>query len=105
VTDWRLYDSVYTERYMGLPGENAAGYDRSSVTKAAANLKGRMLLIHGAIDDNVHLQNSTTFVDALQKAGKPFEFMIYPQSRHGVTHPLRVKHMREMMARFILENL
>lgn len=105
VTDWRLYDSVYTERYMGLPSTNAAGYDRGSVLKAAANLKGRMLLIHGAIDDNVHLQNSTAFVDALQKAGKQFEFMIYPQSRHGVTHPLRVKHMRDMMARFILENL
>jgi dipeptidyl-peptidase-4 len=105
VTDWRLYDSVYTERYMGLPGQNPQGYERSSVLAAAANLKGKLLLIHGAIDDNVHVQNSIVFADALQRAGKPFELMLYPQSRHGVTHPMRVKHMREMMTRFILENL
>lgn len=105
VTDWRLYDSIYTERYMGLPGENPEGYAKTSVIRAAADLSGRLLLIHGAIDNNVHLQNSIQFIDALQKSGKQFQFMIYPQSRHGVTHPLRVKHLRAMMTDFILQNL
>ncbi len=105
VTDWRNYDSVYTERYMGLPGENPEGYDRNSVVKAAANLHGKLLLIHGAIDDNVHLQNSIQLIDALQKAGKQFQFMIYPKSRHGVTDPMRLKHLRTTMAEFIFNNL
>lgn len=105
VTDWRNYDSIYTERYMGLLRDNSEGYKKSSVVEAAQNLHGKLLLIHGLIDDNVHLQNTIQFVDALQKAGKQFRLMLYPQSRHGVTHPLRVKHMRQMMTDFILENL
>jgi dipeptidyl-peptidase 4 len=105
VTDWRLYDTIYTERYMATPQNNPEGYEKSSVVKAANNFTGKMLLIHGAIDDNVHIQNSIQFIYVLQKAGKQFEFMIYPKSRHGVTDPLLVKHMREMMLRFILENL
>jgi dipeptidyl-peptidase 4 len=105
VTDWRNYDSIYTERYMGLPKNNPEGYRRSSVIEAAAQLHGKLLLIHGTIDDNVHLQNSIQFIDALQKAGKQFSFMVYPQSRHGVVQPLRVRHLREMMTQFILENL
>lgn len=84
VTDWRLYDSIYTERYMLTPQENAEGYDRSSVVKAAKNLHGKLLILHGMMDDNVHVQNSTQFVDALQRAGKPFEMMFYPQARHGL---------------------
>jgi dipeptidyl-peptidase 4 len=83
-TDWRLYDTIYTERYMGLPSENKEGYDKTSVVKAAANLHGRLLLAHGAMDDNVHMQNTMQFIDALQKANKPFEMMIYPPSRHGI---------------------
>ena len=105
VTDWRLYDSIYTERYMGTPQNNPEGYDKTSVVKAAKNLHGNLLLIHGAIDDNVHMQNSIQFVYELEKAGKQFEFMIYPKSRHGVADPALVKHMREMMLRFILKNL
>ncbi len=105
VTDWRNYDSIYTERYMGLLRDNLEGYKKSSVVEAAQNLHGKLLLIHGLIDDNVHPQNTIQFVDALQKAGKQFQLMFYPQSRHGVTHPLRVKHMRQMMTDFILENL
>jgi dipeptidyl aminopeptidase/acylaminoacyl peptidase len=84
VTDWRLYDTIYTERYMLTPKENAEGYDKSSVVKAARNLSGKLLILHGMMDDNVHVQNSTQFVDALQRAGKPFEMMFYPQSRHGL---------------------
>jgi dipeptidyl-peptidase-4 len=105
VTDWRNYDSVYTERYMGLPGANREGYDRTSVVRAAANLQGKLLLVHGAVDDNVHVQNSVQLIDALEKAGKQFRFMLYPQSRHGVTNPARVKHLRQMMADFVFENL
>ena len=87
VTDWRLYDSIYTERYMLTPEENADGYDRSSVVKAAKNLTGKLLILHGMMDDNVHVQNSTQLVEALQRAGKPFEMMFYPQSRHRLGGP------------------
>jgi dipeptidyl-peptidase-4 len=105
VTDWRLYDTIYTERFMATPQNNPEGYEKSSVVKAAKNLNGKMLLIHGAIDDNVHMQNSIQFIYELQKAGKQFEFMPYPKSRHGVTDPRLVRHMREMMLKFVVENL
>ncbi|MGE0128832.1 MAG: S9 family peptidase [Blastocatellales bacterium] len=105
VTDWHLYDTIYTERYMATPQNNPEGYEKSSVVKAAKNFNGRMLLIHGAIDENVHMQNSIQFMYELQKAGKQFEFMTYPKSRHGVTDPRLQKHMRGMMLKFILENL
>jgi dipeptidyl-peptidase-4 len=85
VTDWRLYDTIYTERYMGLPSENAAGYDESSCVKAAPGLSGRLLLAHGASDDNVHLQNTHHLVEALVRAGRTgFETMVYPESGHGL---------------------
>jgi len=84
VTDWRLYDSIYTERYMGLPKDNKEGYDKSSVVKAAANLHGKLLIAHGLVDDNVHVQNTMQLIDALQRANKEFELMIYPRSRHGI---------------------
>lgn len=105
VTDWHLYDSIYTERYMGTPQNNPEGYERSSVIKAAKNLSGKLLLIHGAIDDNVHMQNSIQLIYELEKAGKQFNFMVYPKSRHGVADPKLVRHMREMMLDFILKNL
>jgi len=105
VTDWHLYDTIYTERYMATPQNNPEGYEKSSVVKAAKNLNGKLLLIHGSIDDNVHMQNSIQFIYEAQKAGKQFEFMTYPKSRHGVTDPRLVRHMREMMLKFIVENL
>jgi dipeptidyl-peptidase-4 len=105
VTDWRDYDSIYTERYMGTPQNNPEGYKKSSPRHAAKDLNGKLLLIHGAIDDNVHMQNTIQFVYELQKAGKQFELMLYPKSRHGVTDPLLLKHMRQMMTDFIVENL
>jgi len=83
-TDWRFYDTIYTERYMDTPQNNPDGYDRTSVVKAAKDLHGRLLLIHGGIDDNVHLQNTFALVDALQREDKPFQLMVYPQSRHGI---------------------
>lgn len=105
VADWRDYDSIYTERYMLTPQNNPEGYKKSSPTNAAKNLHGKLLLIHGSIDDNVHMQNTMQFVYELQKAGKQFQLMLYPKSRHGVTDPLLLKHMRQMMLDFIVENL
>ena len=105
VADWRDYDSIYTERYMQTPQNNQEGYKKSSPVNAAKDLHGKLLLIHGAIDDNVHMANTVQFVYELQKAGKQFQLMVYPKSRHGVTDPVLVEHMRQMMTDFILTNL
>jgi dipeptidyl-peptidase-4 len=105
VSDWRDYDTVYTERYMGLPDDNAEGYRKSSPRWAARDLHGSLLLIHGTIDDNVHLANTMQFVHELQKAQKPFELMLYPKSRHGISDPALVKHLRTTMFRFVLQHL
>jgi dipeptidyl-peptidase-4 len=83
-TDWRLYDTIYTERYMDTPQNNPEGYERTSVIKAAKNLHGQLLLIHGEIDDNVHVENTFKLINALQEADKKFQLMIYPKSRHGI---------------------
>jgi dipeptidyl aminopeptidase/acylaminoacyl peptidase len=84
VTDWHNYDSIYTERYMNTPQENPDGYEKTSVVKAAKDLHGRLLLVHGLMDDNVHVQNAVQFIKALQDANKDFEVMFYPRARHGV---------------------
>ena len=105
VSDWRNYDTIYTERYMQTPQNNQEGYQKSSPVHFAKDLHGKLLLIHGAIDDNVHMANTVQFLYELQKAGKQVQFMIYPKSRHGVTDPVLVKHMQQMMTDFILGNL
>ena len=105
VTDWRNYDSIYTERYMKRPQNNPEGYARTSPKAAAKDLHGQLLLVHGAIDDNVHPQNTMQFAYELQKAGKPFRLMLYPTSRHGVSDQALAKHMRAMMLAFIEETL
>jgi dipeptidyl-peptidase 4 len=105
VTDLRNYDSIYTERYMGTPQNNPEGYWKSSPVHFAKDLHGKLLLIHGAIDDNVHVSNTIQFLYELQKAGKPVQLMLYPKSRHGVTDPALLKHLRQMMTNFIIENL
>ena len=105
VSDWRNYDSIYTERYMLTPQNNPEGYKKSSPVYFAKDLHGKLLLIHGAIDDNVHTSNTMQFVYELQKAGKEFQLMLYPKSRHGVTDPVLVKHMRQMMTDFVVANL
>ena len=84
VTNALNYDSIYMERYLGLPKEVKTGYDDSDVSKAAGNLHGELLLVHGTGDDNVHFSNSAQMVDALIKAGKQFQFMIYPNKTHGI---------------------
>jgi dipeptidyl-peptidase-4 len=85
VTDWKLYDTVYTERYMDKPEENEAGYKFGSVMTHAGKLKGVLFLEHGAIDDNVHMQNTIQLIDALMDLDKMFEFMLYPDQRHSFT--------------------
>ncbi len=105
VTDWRLYDAVYTERYMGLPAANEAGYASTAPRSAAAALHGRLLLIHGAIDDNVHPQNTLRFAHELQKANRPFRMMLYPKGRHGIVDLAQVRHLRGLMLDFIGETL
>ena len=105
VTDWRLYDSVYTERYMRTPKNNPDGYNRTSAVAAAGRIHGIPLLIHGMTDDNVHLQNTTQFMHALQKAGKPFEVMLYPGSRHGVNDPDLHHHYRQLTYDFLMRIL
>jgi dipeptidyl-peptidase 4 len=105
VTDWTLYDTIYTERFMRMPQNNPDGYRRTSPLLAAGNLHGTLLLMHGTMDDNVHLQNTVRFAYELQKAGKPFELMLYPRSRHGITDPVLVRHLRQTMFDFILRNL
>lgn len=105
VTDWRDYDTIYTERYMSTPQENPEGYEKSSVRSAAEHLQGDLLLIHGMMDDNVHVQNTLQLAYALQKAGKSFELMLYPKSRHSVTDPALVYHMRTLMTDFLFEHL
>jgi dipeptidyl-peptidase-4 len=99
VTDWKLYDSIYTERYMLTPKDNPDGYTRSSCVAAAKDLTGKLLVVHGMMDDNVHVQNSAQFVDALQKANKSFEMMFYPQSRHGIGGPHYLKLQLEFIRR------
>ncbi|MFM8263913.1 MAG: DPP IV N-terminal domain-containing protein [Pirellula sp.] len=105
VTDWRNYDSIYTERYMSTPQLNPQGYKSSSVVEAAGNLYGRLMLIHGEIDDNVHMTNTLQLAYALQKSGKQFELMVYPKSRHGITDPQQVHHQFQMMTDFWIRNL
>jgi dipeptidyl-peptidase-4 len=100
VTDWRYYDTVYTERYMRLPPENEDGYRSSSVANSAADLHGRLLLVHGTGDDNVHYQNALRFADALIAAGKQFELMLYPGRDHGIGDPSARNHLFRLMLDF-----
>src|SRR6202034_3079055 len=79
VTDWRNYDTIYTERYMGLPDENSEGYQRSSPQTNAGDIKARLLIAHNLEDDNVHFQNTVQMANALEKAGKQFQMLVYPQ--------------------------
>ncbi len=105
VTDWRDYDTIYTERYMRMPQHNPDGYRRSSPRFDAADLHGALLLVHGTMDENVHMQNTLQFALELQRAGKPFDMMIYPRSRHRLGGPDLELHRREKMLAFVLEHL
>ncbi|QDV22161.1 DPP IV N-terminal domain-containing protein [Aureliella helgolandensis] len=105
VTDWRNYDAIYTERYMDLPATNPAGYESSSVVQAANALHGRLLIVHGERDDNVHMSNTLQLVHALQESGKQFDLMIYPKNRHGITDAQQRFHLHRMMTDFLHQRL
>ena len=105
VTNWRYYDSIYTERFMRTPAENEGGYDDNSPVNHADKLKGALLLVHGSADDNVHFQNSMEMVNALVAAGKDFDFFAYPNRNHGIYGGNTRLHLFNMMLDFVHENL
>lgn len=105
VTDFRLYDSIYTERYMGLAKDNQTGYDQGSVLNAAGQLNGSILIMHGTADDNVHPQNTVKLIDELIKAGKDYSLQIYPGQAHGVRGDWNTWSMQKARWKFLKENL
>lgn len=105
VTDWQNYDSIYTERFMGLPSDNRTGYESTSPLRAAGQLHGRVLLLHGEVDDNVHLTNTLQMAEALQNAGKKFDMMIYPGSAHGIRPGMPTYHLMATTWEFLEREL
>lgn len=105
VTDWQLYDSHYTERYMDTPAENPEGYRTTSVLTYADRYRGLIRITHGTMDDNVHMQNSIQLVNKLEDLGKHFEFMVYPGERHGWRTSIKNRHSDDEMYRFIYNYL
>ncbi|HSM50890.1 MAG TPA: S9 family peptidase, partial [Thermoanaerobaculia bacterium] len=105
VTDWRLYDSVWTERYLDSPEENPEGYRQASPRTHAAGLADPLLLIHGTADDNVHPQHTLRLVADLVKAGRPFEMAIYPGMEHGPRGATVTPHVYERMREFFERRL
>jgi dipeptidyl-peptidase-4 len=105
VTDWRNYDSIYTERYMSTPSEFADGYKEFSVVNSAAQLKGRLLLVHGTGDDNVHIENTVQFVQKLIEAGIPYDLQLYPRKTHSISGPDVRTHLYKRILAHFEENL
>ena len=105
VTSWRYYDSIYTERYMQTPQENASGYDENSPINHVEKLKGNFLLVHGTADDNVHVQNSMKMIEALVQANKQFDWAIYPDKNHGIYGGKTRLQLYTKMTNFLLEKL
>ncbi len=105
VTNWRFYDSIYTERYMQTPQENASGYDDNSPINHVSKLKGSFLLVHGTADDNVHVQNSMQMIEALVQANKQFDWAIYPDKNHGIYGGKTRIQLFNKMTNFIKEKL
>jgi len=105
VTNWRFYDTIYTERYMRTPQENPDGYDDNSPIHHADKLKGKFLLIHGSADDNVHVQNAMVFAEKLVQAGKQFDMQYYTDKNHGIYGGNTTMHLYTRMTEFILNHL
>ncbi len=104
VTDWHLYDSVYTERYMDKPSDNPDGYKKSSVFTHLKNFNGKLLITHGSADDNVHFQNTLKLISSLEDYGKPFSLMVYTNERHGIGRK-KYRHYLKTIYNFIIKNL
>jgi dipeptidyl-peptidase-4 len=105
VTNWRYYDNIYTERYMRKPQDNASGYDDNSPINHANKLKGKLLLVHGTGDDNVHVQNSMEMSEALVQANKQFEQFYYTNRNHGISGGNTTMHLYKMILDFLEKNL
>ena len=105
VTDWRYYDTIYTERYLGLPQKNEKGYQDSSPVKYASQLKGKLLIAHGTGDDNVHFANTLAVINDLIEAGKYVEVLAFPGRGHGVSDPPARRVLMQRVMQFFLDNL
>ena len=105
VSSWRFYDTIYTERYMQTPQENSSGYDNNSPITYANKLEGDFLLVHGAADDNVHLQNTLRLSEALIQADKDFDWAIYPDKNHGIYGGKTRSHLYKKMTKFVRVSL
>src|SRR6266404_3762736 len=105
VTDWRYYDSIYTERYLGLPQKNEKGYQDSSPVKYASQLKGKLMIAHGTGDDNVHFANTLSVINDLIEAGKYVEVLAFPGRGHGVSDPPARRVLMQRVTQFFLDNL
>ena len=105
VSNWRFYDTIYTERYMSLPAENGDGYDDNSPLSHAEKLEDPLLLVHGSGDDNVHLQNTMEMAEALVQANKDFDLFIYPNKNHGIYGGNTRLHLFSKIDKFLKENL
>ena len=105
VTDWHLYDSIYTERFMWTPQQNAAGYQETSPQNAVAGIRARFLLVHGTGDDNVHPQNSVQLIEKMVRANRPMQQLFYPNRTHSISGGGTTVHLYESLTRFLRENL
>jgi len=105
VTDYRLYDTAYAERFMRRPQENFKGYDLSSALQRADKLQGNLLIIHGTADDNVHTQNTMLYIDKLVDAGKQFEMQLYTDKNHSILGKQTRRHLYTRMTDFLVKNL
>ena len=105
VTNWRLYDSAYTERFMRRPQVNDFGYEGTNLMQMAGDLTGELLIVHGLADDNVHAQNTLLYTDALVKAGKQFEMQLYVDDNHSIRKPANNKHLHHRIMLFLENNL
>jgi dipeptidyl-peptidase-4 len=105
VTDWRLYDTGYTERYMKTPEANQAGYEATDLEALAKNLTGELLVVHALMDENVHFQHTADLVDALVQAKKPFEMFVFPGERHGYRSPAAREYAAGLTTRFLVRTL
>jgi dipeptidyl-peptidase-4 len=105
VTDWRLYDTGYSERYMGLLDQNGKGYEATDLTKHAKNLRGKLLLLHSLMDENVHFQNSAHLIDALVAADKTFDLFVFPGERHGFREPAARRYALRRTVDYLAEHL
>ena len=106
VADQRLYDSIYQERYMGLPKDNASGYESSSAINFAEGLKGHLLIVHSPDDDNVHMQGTELLINRLVELGKPFDFMEYPDRTHSLLEGKGTHyHLYSLLVRYLKQNL